>query len=424
MKNGGYPSFRKMCLMLCVGMILYAGVAGQCLNNLATRSYDTVLNGIGYGVYALRFPQWDPDSGTLVSVKVSARVSVQYVFTLRNVDVMSSDYTLRVGREDRFTSSAMTTAYDNIVEQQIGVYPLDPGAVYSQGPFPFLHDYVNTDSITVNTVPFLGKGLVSFMYSPVTYTDLRTDNNASFAYHATAQDAMNFSITYLYCNSQVALATGLTRWLAVLEDPATVRLDWSVASEAGGRQYEVQRSMDGRDFTTVTTLAAVGLPSGGGVPGIGGGGATAVGGGAADYGYTDHLPVGVGGKWYYRLAIHDPGHLNYSEIRVVTAGGGKERGLRVYPNPAIHFVNLVMGGGTVRGAGVTMGTVGSPGDAGDGWQVDLYTAGGGLIQRGRYPPAQVIRVDFQEKMSPGTYFARVMDLRGQHSYISSFIVMD
>jgi hypothetical protein len=410
MRNCTSFPFGKLCLTLCIGMILRLGVAGQCPGGLSTQTYDTVLSGIGYGAYALRFPQWNPDSGTLLSVTVSARVTVQYAFTLTDVDAVAGLYTLRVGREDHFTSAAMAAPYENIIEKQIGVYSLDPGAVLTQPPFLFLDDYANTDSITINTVPFQGTGSVDFIYSPITYTDLRSNNNASYGYHATAQDAMHFSVSYLYCNGQVALATGLTRWSAMLDDPLTVQLAWSAASEPDGRRYDIQRSGDGKSFATVATVAGGGMP--------------------AEYGYKDALPADGGATWYYRLMIADPGHLSYSDIRVVNTVSTAEKAIVVYPNPAQDFVNMVIGGGGAAG----------------GWQVDLYTAAGNLVQRGHYSPASMsglrstltsglgstltsaltsalaIRVNFQQKMSPGVYFLRATDLAGRYSYFSSFIV--
>ncbi|HEX9511326.1 MAG TPA: hypothetical protein VF939_12640, partial [Puia sp.] len=296
MKIQDLSFLKKVGLSLCAGMILYFSSPAQCVNNMATRSYDTVLTGIGYGNYLVNFPKWNPDSGLLASVKINARVSVHYAFTLKNVDWASSTYSLWVGREDAISSVAMSNAYDNITEQKIGVFPLASGSSLSEGPFSFLDNYVNTDSITGNTAGFLGTGKVSFAYSPVTYTTLHTNNNSSYSYSSTVQDTVHFSLTYLYCKSGGVLATRLTRFSAVLQDPATVQLAWSAVNEIAGSQYQVQRSQDGQHFTTITSLGAM---SSGGQDGPGAGGIR--GGGMADYAYNDNLPAGAAGKWYYRL---------------------------------------------------------------------------------------------------------------------------
>ena len=78
----------KGSMAFCLGILLFFGSglpsAGQCGNTLGVRSYDTLLTGPGYGVYAVSFPKWNPDSGTLVSVTLTALVSQQYSFTLKN----------------------------------------------------------------------------------------------------------------------------------------------------------------------------------------------------------------------------------------------------------------------------------------------------------------------------------------------------
>lgn len=385
MKNyfNSYPG--KVMLILCMGVILRREGVAQCVNNLGTRAYDTALTGIGYGYYTIRVPQWNPDSGLLVSVKVSVLVSVQYGYTLKNADVNPSIYTLSVGREDYISSPAMLHPYDNDMEQRIGIVPLAPGASVTQGLFPFMSDYVNTDSITDNVAPFLGKDSVSFTYSPITWSDLHTNNNSSYAYHATVQDAMKFSVSYLYCKSGVVLATDLTRFTAILSAPSMVQLSWSSAAEAAGRLYAVQRSQDGQHFTTVGALSAITFSGSG-----------------EDYHYTDQLPIGMGDKWYYRLRIDDPGVLRYSDVRVVTGRDGMDR-VQVYPNPAADFINVVTGSGM-------------------GGQIEILGADGSLVQRSVYRQSGIIRVDFQHRLSAGTYFIRIADLSGQHRPIASFIV--
>jgi hypothetical protein len=392
MKSYFYSYPGKVMLILWMGVFLHREAVAQCANNLGSRSYDTTFTGIGYGNYTIRVPKWNPDSGLLVSVKVSAVVSVQYGYTLKNNDQVSSIYTLSVGREDFISSPAMLHPYDNDVAQRIGVIPLDPGLSQTRVLSPFMTDYVNSDSIADDVAPFLGADSVQFTYSPITYSDLRTNNNSSYAYHATVADVMKFSVSYLYCKSSVILATDLNSFSAVLAAPATVRLRWTSAVEAAGRRYEVQRSKDGRQFMTVGTLPAVAASGGGG-----------------DYHYTDYLPVGAGvmavtgNKWYYRLRLDDPGGAGYSGVRVVTTDEGMDN-VQVYPNPAADYINLVIGG--------TGGPVG----------VEILGVDGSLVQRSVYQQSGTIRVDFRRPLSAGTYFVRIVDFQGRHSHISSFIV--
>lgn len=409
-----HPSFWKTtCLAICVGWILPFTSPAQCTNNMATRSYDTVLTGIGYGTYQLHFPQWSLDSGVLASVTIKARVSVHYQFILKNLAVNPSTYSLWVGREDYISSPVMSSAYDNITEQKIGVFPLSPGEVLSQGPWAFLDNYVNTDSITGNTAAFLGTGSVGFSYLPVTYTTLHNNNNASYSYHASVADTVHFSLSYLYCRAGAVLATGLTRFSATLQEPATVRLDWAMAHEKTGRLYKVQRSSDGQHFTTVAILPATNDPAtndpGNDPVAARGGDRTANGRSSewADYTYNDLLPAGVAGKWYYRLQVTDPDAVAWSTIREVTTGlSTSGRGLTVYPNPADDFVNLAFDPGTGSGAG---------------WRMELLAADGRGIQSGNYLSCNNIHIDFQHRLPAGVYFIQATDLRSGLRYINQFV---
>ena len=415
--------------IFCVGMILVQeGIFAQCSTNLSVRTYDTVLTGSGYGTYNLKFPKWNSDSGLLVSVKISAVVNVQYGFSLKNVDTMAGTYGIWVGREDYFTSPALSAAYDNTNEQKIGTYTLNPGAQASMSPFPFLTNFANVDSITGNTAPFLGSGLLNFTYSPITYTNIHTSNNASYSYHATATDQTHFSLSYIYCNGGGVLASSLTAFTAALKEPALVQLNWSVVGEEGERIYEIQRSGDGVSFATVGSRPAE--PAG-----IG----------SVDYTFADRLtgPGGpaawanggmssgpASGKLYYRLRIVNAASVSYSPIRSVNLGSNGSDKLILFPNPARDHINVVMpdeqaatntGGGN-RGAGGSSGNPGvSPGTPGD-WMVNIRAADGRLVQSANFFHSNNLPIFFHQNLSPGIYFIRVTDLQGGNGRVASFRV--
>jgi hypothetical protein len=381
------PRVIYTCLALCCSLILQTSSFGQCTNNLGTRTYDTSLTSNGFNIFSLSFPKWSPDSGLLVSVKMAAEVNSQYAFTLRNADIQTATYQLSVGQEDLF-SGPLPTPFTNITPPQlIGSYPLLPGQTVTQGPFPFLDKHVSSDSITA-VAPFLGGGTVDISYMSFTYTNLSTINNATYYYGATIANTMRFSLQYLYCKSSVVLASNLTRWTAELETPRTVRLEWSAVNEVPGRFYQVQRSSDGVSFSDVATVAARSDNP------------------AQDYAWSDILPDGSAGNFYYRLKMDDDSSVSYSALRKVSLSIDLQR-LKVYPNPAVDFINI------------------NPGQAAAGnWQVDILSANGSLIQRETFWQARTMHLSFRAKMSAGTYFVRALDLRGQKNFTSSFIVTE
>jgi len=379
------PRSIHFIMVLCLALFLHTTSLAQCTNNLGTRTYDTSLASNGFNIFSLSFPKWSPDSGLLVSVKLAVEVSSQYSFTLRNADLQAATYQLSVGQQDMFSSSLMTPFTNLTPPQLIGSYPLLPGQTVSQGPFTFLDKHVSSDSITT-VAPFLGGGTVDISYMSFTYTNLSTINNATYYFGATIANTMRFSLQYLYCRSGGVLATNLTRWAAELQAPRTARLEWSAVNEVPGRWYYIQRSSDGVNFTDIASLPAKADNP------------------AQDYAWSDVLPDGSAGNFYYRLKMDDQGTLSYSAVRQISLTNDLQ-GLRVYPNPAVDFIDI------------------NPGQATAGnWQVDILSANGSLIQRMTFAQARTMHLPFRTKMSAGTYFLRVLDLRGQKSFTSSFIV--
>jgi hypothetical protein len=384
-RDVSYPE--KVGLALCLGIILHTACLGQCTNNLATRTFDTTLTSNGFRMYNLSFPQWSPDSGILVSVKLSAQVSSTYGFTLTNEGTGSSTYpySLTIGQEDVISGSVLSSPYTGITYQDVGNWSLLPEQSVTYAPFVFLNNHITSDSITSNTTPFLGTGQVSLNYMSFTYTDLTAENNSTYEYSDNISNTMKFSLQYLVCQSEGVLAINLMAWSAELISPGTVRLSWTDASATPGRQYQVQRSPDGRNFTTIATIMAETDSQ------------------SIDYNYIDQLPQASSGIIYYRLGLDDAGQLSWSDIRTVTIPSSLDHSLRVYPNPAINYIDLVTGHNATD------------------WQVEIFAAGGNLVQKQTCLQSSILHIPLNINMSQGVYFVRVTDLRGQQSYTTSFV---
>jgi Secretion system C-terminal sorting domain len=385
MGTPNYLFLAKVSAALCIGMILHLSSRAQCANNLATRTYDTTLTSNGFGMYNLSFPQWSPDSGLLVSAKISATVSSQYGFTLRNADTSSAAYELSIGQEDQISGPTLSPSYSNITSQVINTFPLASGESVTTAPFSFLNGHISSDSITANVTPFLGTGRVNFNYLSFTYTNLFTNNNATYYYSANIANHMTFSVQYLYCNAGVALATDLTRFSAALTPPRTTQLSWAAVNETAGRVYEIQRSSDGKTFSTIASVPAVGTEE------------------TADYTFPDNIPDSGAGNWFYRLQIHDQANLSFSPVREVNITPA-EKTLQIYPNPATSYINIITGQ-----------------SAGD-WQVEIFAANGNLVQRSTALQSGTLHIDFNTRLAAGAYFVRLMDLHGQKNYTTSFVV--
>lgn len=99
-----------------------------------------------------------------------------------------------------------------------------------------------------------------------------------------------------------------------------VELNWATASEQNGDHFEIQRSADGKQFTSIGTVAAGNSTS------------------QKDYLFTDGLPFT--GNNYYRLKMVDiDGRFKYSAVILLSSSDSK-RGITVYPNPVKDYVQM------------------------------------------------------------------------------------
>ncbi len=111
------------------------------------------------------------------------------------------------------------------------------------------------------------------------------------------------------------LPVELTRFAATLTPTRTVLLSWATASEKDAAHFKVQRSSDGREFTTLGTVVAHGTTL---TP--------------QQYTFSDLAPLnGVG---YYRLLqIDTDGQRNPSNVVSVRVGKGQASSVEVWPVP-------------------------------------------------------------------------------------------
>ena len=101
------------------------------------------------------------------------------------------------------------------------------------------------------------------------------------------------------------------------------RIDWSSLSEDAGDYYELERSIDGRNFTTLTSVPAEGK--------------------ASQYTYWDNEPVA--GRNYYRLNMKTAnGGSVYSEVVTAVMNGKGSFVVEALPNPVTDRVTVKLSG--------------------------------------------------------------------------------
>ena len=109
-----------------------------------------------------------------------------------------------------------------------------------------------------------------------------------------------------------------------------IQLDWKVYSENKVRSYEVERSADGRSYTSVGSLPALYNNTSDG-----------------DYGFFDANPLP--GTSYYRIKNNDLDGKSAYSIVIRVNRNKTIHGLSLYPNPIVNGIVLLQGSDLGRG---------------------------------------------------------------------------
>ncbi|GAB2867087.1 hypothetical protein GCM10027044_30560 [Hymenobacter ruber] len=118
------------------------------------------------------------------------------------------------------------------------------------------------------------------------------------------------------------LPVELTAFNAQRQADKTVAVKWATASEKNSARFEVQRSLDGREFATVATVAAQGNSM-------------------SPTAYATLDKAAPAAKLYYRLLQVDlDGTTAFSPV-VTVAGSGEVAKVEIYPNPAHSRIGFI-----------------------------------------------------------------------------------
>lgn len=205
-----------------------------------------------------------------------------------------------------------------VVNYMYPISPLDPGENItlnklhsSAGGEDYMYEYSSGISNFVGDgtfpVPFQSEGLSSF------------GGSGNFQASITTQSSVGVFIVYIY--EEGSLPVKLADFTARTEGSIGV-LNWSTTEETNSFAFEVERSINGKKWATIGTVAAKGESDR-----------------LADYTFSDAgLTKGIN---YYRLKMVDrDGTFNHSHIISLRSSFGKEVSAVTYPNPTSEAVFL------------------------------------------------------------------------------------
>jgi hypothetical protein len=152
---------------------------------------------------------------------------------------------------------------------------------------------------------------------------------ADFAANATNGDiqvvASNGTCTSTPTIASIILPVTISSFTATKVNN-TALVKWTTVTEINSKNFEVQRSIDGRNFVTVGTVSANGF--------------------ASSYSFVDEKPFA--GTNYYRLKEVDlNGKFELSAVRTLNFKP-ETLNVSIYPNPAIDILNVRLTNGEAK----------------------------------------------------------------------------
>jgi len=169
--------------------------------------------------------------------------------------------------------------------------------------------YAGNDNVTRATgvIDITGRAVIPFIcgtMNDITVIELKKNGN----------------VCEVFIGERIVLPIVLGAFNASLKG-STVVLNWNSVQEAMSSHFDVEKSSDGKSFSSVGTVKAAGFSYK-----------------SINYSFTDKSFAGTG---FYRLKLVDlDGKSKYSKVVYVNGGSGASTTLSVFPNPFRSDVQL------------------------------------------------------------------------------------
>jgi hypothetical protein len=385
----------KRTVLLPVILLIAYNSKAQCSSNTNSLSYDTTVDALGNSLYTFSFPRFNPTLGTLTEVDITTNITLIYNFKLENGELNPvTNYRVKVFRDDEINSTALLDPLLSSFQKQYGYYSLagsdgipNSGPDFTQqGPL-YVMNQKSTTYTVYNTADFLGHDSLQFDYTTSTYSAAQGSINNNL--EGSAQDAVNFTISYKYC-PQVVLAADITSFTTNKINDATIDIKWITQNEKNNRNYEIQKSTDGRSFGRIAELAAkTGTPQTGA------------------YSYSYPVQIADNNKiLLFRIKQTDAnGSVQYSAVRAVKVNTAANEQLKLYPNPAKGATSLLFSN-TKRG----------------NWEVTIHSISGQLLQHYSFTNTLTGNINTGNELGKGIYMVRIINKTTQEKLVRQLII--
>lgn len=262
---------------------------------------------------------WDFGNGNTQQTGLNATTSQTYT--------TNGTYNMFVVVQDQNNKRDTATLTITVSAAPVGqTIHLKPATTWTNTP-PYIY-YWNTTPTTAS-ITWPGKAMVAegggwYKYTIVgaTCSDIVFNNNSSpqtpDQYHICNEAWYDGTIPAWVTNP---LPVNIMNYsVKILSDNKTIANSWTVGNEENVLQYDIQKSIDGKNFETIGTVAAKGLH---------------------DYNFNDKINSSIiTTTFYYRLKIVDKsGSVAYSSLQKISWQPAKSN-IKISPNPATKYVNI------------------------------------------------------------------------------------
>lgn len=163
-------------------------------------------------------------------------------------------------------------------------------------------------------------------WSEVNIPDINiTNGQVTIGFLSDANAGNWLNVDSITLTTLTALPVSLVSYVATLQPGGQVRLNWKTASEINNKNYSIERSINGINYTEISWVQ--------------GRGNTSV---ESQYEFVDHSPA-AGQVNYYRLTqFNIDGRSTVLGVKAINVKQPKSN-LSVYPNPVVNTMRIVSG---------------------------------------------------------------------------------